>query len=106
MTTIPEIEVNTQDFLKALASETRQTMLGLFVGGVELSVGETAERAGLSPSTASEHLSLMRRGGLLDSRREGKIVLYRVDSVRMGDQLDLLKDYLICCCPPQSQPAR
>ncbi|WP_373428738.1 helix-turn-helix domain-containing protein [Streptomyces rishiriensis] len=34
-------------------------------GGVELTVGETAERCALKPSTASEHLSLLRRGDLV-----------------------------------------
>lgn len=99
-----ELEINnsTQDFLKALASETRQSMLRLFVGGAELSVGEIAEAAGVSPSTASAHLALMRRGGLLVSRREGKVVRYRVDSSQIGDKLDEIKAYLNCCCPPPS----
>ncbi|MBN8870758.1 MAG: winged helix-turn-helix transcriptional regulator [Solirubrobacterales bacterium] len=97
----PEIDGTTQDFLKALASETRQSMLRLFVGGAELSVGEIADRAGLSPSTASAHLALMRRGGLLVSRREGKTVHYRVDAGQIGDKLDDVKTYLYCCCPPK-----
>jgi tellurite resistance protein TerB len=101
MACAPEIDGPTQEFLKALASETRQTMLGLFVGGVELSVGEVAERAGLSQSTASAHLTLMRRGGLLASRREGKVVHYRVDAAQIGDKLDDVKSYLFCCCPPE-----
>lgn len=95
-----EIDDATQDFLKALASETRQSLLGLFVGGAELSVGEIADRAGLSQSTASAHLALMRRGGLLASRREGKVVRYRVDASQIGDKLDEIKAYLNCCCPP------
>lgn len=93
------MEESTQAFLKALASETRQQIMQLFAGGVELTVGEVAERAGLGPSTASEHLTLMRRGGLLVSRRDGKTVRYRVDSRQVGDQLDELKAYLACCCP-------
>jgi len=101
MTATPEMNQAAQDFLKAMASDTRQAILALFVGGVELSVGEVAEQAGLSPSTASEHLSLMRRGGLLASSREGKSVRYRVDSARIGAQLDELKAYLNCCCPPR-----
>lgn len=101
-TTAPEIDVATQDFLRALASETRQQILQLFVGDLELSVGEVAERAGLGQSTASEHLTLMRRAGLLESNRNGKTVRYRVDSRRMADQLDQLKAYLIRCCPPRA----
>lgn len=99
-TTAPEIQPSTQDFLRALASETRQQILQLFAGGIELTVGEVAERAGLGQSTASEHLALLRRGGLVRATREGKTVRYRVDSTRIGSELDQLKAYLTVCCPP------
>jgi tellurite resistance protein TerB len=90
----------TADFLKALASETRQLVMRQFAGGRELSVGEIAERCGLKPSTASEHLSLLRRGGLVLSRKEGKQVFYRADGTTMANRLDALKEYLLRCCPP------
>lgn len=88
------------DFLKALASETRQLVMQQFAGGGELTVGELAERCGLKPSTASEHLSLLRRGGLVLSRKEGKQVFYRADGATMAYRLDALKEYLLRCCPP------
>ncbi|MEU9472172.1 metalloregulator ArsR/SmtB family transcription factor [Streptomyces avermitilis] len=94
------VDVATADFLKALASETRQAVMSQFAGGVELTVGEIAERCGLKPSTASEHLSLLRRGGLVLSRKEGKQVFYRADGATMTHRLDALKDYLARCCPP------
>lgn len=89
-----------RDFLKALASETRQQVMALFSGGVELSVGEVAERAGLGQSTASEHLTLLRRGGLLTSSRTGKTVRYRADGAMIAAHMDELKAYLLTCCPP------
>lgn len=97
---LPGIEAGTRDFLKALASETRQDILRLFARGGELSVGEIAGKAGLSPSTTSAHLALMARGGVLVSRRDGKTVLYRADAGRIGSHLDLLREYLDRCCPP------
>lgn len=99
-TAVPEIQTSTQDFLRALASETRQQILQLFAGGIELTVGEVAERAGLGQSTASEHLALLRRGGLVHATRDGKAVRYRVDSTRISTELDQLKAYLTVCCPP------
>jgi len=94
------VDQATADFLKALASETRQSVMRQFTGGRELTVGEIAERCGLKPSTASEHLSLLRRGGLVLSRKEGKQVFYRADGATMADRLDALRDYLLRCCPP------
>jgi rhodanese-related sulfurtransferase/DNA-binding transcriptional ArsR family regulator len=60
---------------KALGHGHRLEILELLAQG-ELSVEALAERAGLSVANASQHLRLMRRSGLLASRREGKRVLY------------------------------
>lgn len=43
----------------------------------ERSVESLAERVGLSVANASQHLRLMRRAGILASRRDGKRILYR-----------------------------
>ncbi|KUL53221.1 ArsR/SmtB family transcription factor [Streptomyces sp. NRRL S-1521] len=94
------VDPATADFLKALASETRQLVMQQFAGGRELTVGEIAERCGLKSSTASEHLSLLRRGGLVLSRKEGKQVFYRADGATMASRMDALKEYLLRCCPP------
>ncbi|OLT07076.1 hypothetical protein BJF90_45720, partial [Pseudonocardia sp. CNS-004] len=74
-----ELKATTREFLKALTSPTRQRIMLLFARGAELSVGEVAEQVGIGQSTASEQLSVLRRGGIVTSRREGKIVLYRSD---------------------------
>jgi ArsR family transcriptional regulator, arsenate/arsenite/antimonite-responsive transcriptional repressor len=90
-----------QDFLKALASETRQKILFQFMNGRELTVNEVAQATGLGQSTASEHLSVLKRGGLLQARRQGKEVYYRPDRTRTLGMLRQLSDILSCCCPPE-----
>jgi DNA-binding transcriptional ArsR family regulator len=91
-----------QDFLKGLASEQRQQVVQLFAGGVELTVGTVAERMGVGQSNASQQLAILRRGGILSSRRVGKEVRYRVDAVTIEKSLDELKSYLRECCPPDA----
>jgi DNA-binding transcriptional ArsR family regulator len=71
-----------------------------FAGGIELTVGEIADRCALKPSTASEHLSLLRRGGLVISRKDGKQVCYRADGATMDQRLSALQTYLANCCLP------
>lgn len=93
-----------RDFLKGLASEQRQQMLELFAGGVELTVGTVAERLGIGQSTASQQLALLRRGGLLTSRRDGKQVRYRIDTPAVEQSLTELGTYLRNCCPPTGDP--
>lgn len=93
-----ELSSTTHDFLKALASPTRQRIMMLFVRGAELSVGEVAEHAGLGQSTASEQLALLRRGGIVTARRDGKVVRYRGDREGIGKALSELQAYLEACC--------
>ena len=100
MTNPPAIDAATRDFLKALASETRQQIMLLFAGGQQLTVGEIAEACGLGQSTASEQLAILKRGGLLRSTRDGKLVRYRADPTAITARLSDLQAYLACCCPP------
>lgn len=94
----PELSAATNDFLKALASPTRQRIMLLFSQGAELSVGEVAERAGVGQPTASEQLAQLRQGGILTSRKDGKTVLYRADKERTTAALANLQEYLKFCC--------
>ncbi|MDI6098830.1 metalloregulator ArsR/SmtB family transcription factor [Actinoplanes sp. NEAU-A12] len=100
MTEPPPLDGASQDFLKALASETRQQVMLLFAGGRQLTVGEVADRCGMGQSTASEHLAILRRGGLVTATRDGRLVRYRADPAAIGARLAELQSYLACCCPP------
>jgi DNA-binding transcriptional ArsR family regulator len=106
MTTPPAIDTATQDFLKALASETRQQIMLLFAGGRQLTVGEVAESCGLGQSTTSEQLTILKRGGLVRSARDGKLVRYRADPTAIAARLGELQTYLACCCPPAHDSSR
>lgn len=92
------VSEQTHDFLKALASPTRQQIMMLFSDGAERSVGEVAERVGIGQSTASEQLTLLRRGGIVTARRDGKIIRYRADREGMQKALADLQAYLEVCC--------
>jgi arsenate reductase/ArsR family transcriptional regulator len=63
------------DGLKALAHPVRLRVLSLLRGG-ELCVCQITEFMGLAPSRVSEHLSLLRRAGIIVERKEGKWVFY------------------------------
>lgn len=88
-----------QEFLKAVASETRQRILFLFVDGQARTVGQVASELEIVPSTASEHLSILKRGGLVQAEREGKEVFYRPDRPRVLALLKRLTHFLTDCCP-------
>ena len=90
------------DLLKALSGETRQKiLLELFRDGRERTVNQVAEEMNLGQSTASEHLTQMKRAGILASRRMGKEVLYRPDRKALLSQLQGLIQLVEECCPPE-----
>jgi DNA-binding transcriptional ArsR family regulator len=67
------------DLLKALAHPGRLILLCLLVER-ERSVGELAALLGARDSTVSQHLSPLRRDGLVRPRREGQTVWYGIAS--------------------------
>ena len=74
---------------KALASANRIEIVEL-LGQGERSVDGIAGRLGLSVANASQHLQVMRRAGLLASRRDGKHVLYRLSDPAVVDLMTAL----------------
>jgi ArsR family transcriptional regulator, arsenate/arsenite/antimonite-responsive transcriptional repressor len=68
------------DLLKALAHPVRLRILALLRRD-ELCVCQITQVLGLPLSTASEHLTELRRAGLLAERREGRWVFYRLGPV-------------------------
>jgi DNA-binding transcriptional ArsR family regulator len=96
------IHQDVRDFLHGLASETRQQiLLQAFLDGQERTVGQIAELVGLGQSTTSEHLALLKRAGILVSRREGKEVYYRPNRQEILARLSSLAEFLTCCCPEE-----
>jgi succinyl-CoA synthetase alpha subunit len=64
------------DFLAAMADETRQRTLAL-LGECEMSVSQLSEHFALSQPMMSYHLAILRRVHLVISRRKGQYTFYR-----------------------------
>ena len=62
---------------KGLAHPARLRILAMLAEG-ELCVCQMTAVLELAPSTVSQHLSVLSRGGLLADRKEGKLVFYRL----------------------------
>jgi DNA-binding transcriptional ArsR family regulator len=81
------------DFFRLLGHPARVRILELLRDG-ERSVGELQTALGLDSSGTSQHLTAMRRQGLLESRRAGTNVFYRVRDPRMFQLLEIAKQVL------------
>jgi DNA-binding transcriptional ArsR family regulator len=79
---ITELEPRADDAAELLAAmaNPRRLMILCHLLDEELSVGELAERVGLSQSPLSQHLARLRALKLVAARRDGQSVRYRVAS--------------------------
>jgi ArsR family transcriptional regulator, arsenate/arsenite/antimonite-responsive transcriptional repressor len=88
------------NFVKSIASETRMHILMLFLDGQERTVNQITEAVGLGQSTISEHLTLMKRSGVLVSEKRGKEVYYFPNRLQIAYYLEALSTVLKKCCEP------
>jgi DNA-binding transcriptional ArsR family regulator len=73
----PPSPVSCADRLKALADETRLAVVRHLMKG-ECHVRAIQEALGIEQSLLSHHLRCLREGGIVESSRDGKAVLYRL----------------------------
>ena len=63
--------------LKALAHESRLLIVDRLAQS-DCSAGELTELVGSDQSTVSKHLAVLRAHGIVEDRREGNVVVYRL----------------------------
>jgi ArsR family transcriptional regulator len=62
---------------KALSDENRLRAIMMLSGG-ELCVCQIIQMLGLAPSTVSKHMSILRQAGLVQTRKDGRWMHYRL----------------------------
>ncbi|MGY0219687.1 ArsR/SmtB family transcription factor [Endozoicomonadaceae bacterium StTr2] len=75
--------------LKALSNENRLLIL-CHLGQQEMSVSELNNQLDLSQSALSQHLAVLRRDGLVATRRESQVIYYKLASREASLIIELL----------------
>jgi DNA-binding transcriptional ArsR family regulator len=75
---------------RVLGEPARADMLDAMLDGMPHPAGELAHRAGVAPSTASEHLSRLLGCGLVSAEASGRLRLYRLSSPAVAEALEAL----------------
>jgi DNA-binding transcriptional ArsR family regulator len=87
----------TIDALQALAQEHRLAAFRLLVeaGSHGIAAGDIARALGIAPATLSFHLNQLGQAGLVQSRRDGRSIIYAANY----DAMDGLMGFLMqnCC---------
>jgi DNA-binding transcriptional ArsR family regulator len=76
--------------LRTLAHPHRLRIVQMLLQG-NYTVGELADACGILSHMASEHLRLMQRCGLLDSRREGRCTYYTIAQPHLAQIMECIK---------------
>ncbi|MEM2237961.1 MAG: metalloregulator ArsR/SmtB family transcription factor [Candidatus Caldarchaeum sp.] len=82
------------EFCKGQAHPKRLRILHLLMAG-EKSVGDIVAATKLSQSTVSQHLSFMRRSGVVKARREGNVVYYSLADQRIAQACSILSQVVL-----------
>jgi DNA-binding transcriptional ArsR family regulator len=79
--------------LALLVAPVRLHLLWLATNG-EYDVGTLSDRAGVSITTASQHLAKLRLAGLITARRNGRRQIYTVDDLHVLTLLEQILDHI------------
>jgi len=89
--------------LRAMGGKWRLLVLCNLVAG-ERSVGELQKIVGLSQSALSQHLAVLRRMKLVETRRETQTIYYRLAGGAAASVLETLHG-IYCAPPPRRKPS-
>lgn len=78
--------------LKAMGNEKRLRILNA-LRRQEMSVGELEKVMDLSQSALSQHLAILRREGIVKTRRKAQTIFYSIKSELVTRVLDVVSDF-------------
>jgi DNA-binding transcriptional ArsR family regulator len=80
------------EIFRALADPTRRAIFERLTHG-EAPVKELQGRFGVSQPAVSQHLKALRAAGLVSERREGRLVIYRVEPEGLRPLVNWIEHY-------------
>jgi|SRR5512138_1290209 DNA-binding transcriptional ArsR family regulator len=76
--------------LRAMAHPMRIAIVELLTANKRLTVTEIYERLNIEQASASHHLNILKNKGLLESKREGKMIFYSLKHNRLTEIIECL----------------
>ena len=98
MTTEPIINYekldNASDILRALAHPIRLSIISFIHKNQRVNVNKIYNTLKLEQSITSQHLKILRKNHLVQTKREGKFIFYNLDYKRINHVITKLNDFL------------
>lgn len=81
--------------LRAMAHPMRIAIIELLTDNKKLTVTEIYEYLNIEQASASHHLNILKNKGLLDSKRDGKMILYSLKTNVLANVIDCINQCAI-----------
>ena len=81
--------------LRAMAHPMRIAIIDLLTENKKLTVTEIYERLSIEQASASHHLNILKNKGLLESKRDGKMILYSLKTTVLANVIDCINQCVI-----------
>jgi len=82
------------DACLALANPKRLQILNLLRDG-EMSVSKMTEEMGINKANLSQHLAVLRQKNILETRRQGTTIYYRISNPKITEACMIMRSVLI-----------
>ncbi len=76
--------------LRAMAHPMRIAIIELLTENARLTVTEIYEHLNIEQASASHHLNILKNKGLLESKRDGKMILYSLKTNVLANVIDCI----------------
>ena len=76
--------------LRAIAHPMRIAIIDLLTANPKLTVTQIYEQLNLEQASASHHLNILKNKGLLDSKRDGKMIYYSLKETHLTQVIECI----------------
>jgi DNA-binding transcriptional ArsR family regulator len=80
--------------LRAVNHKLRQQMIKMLHDAKQMTVTEVYVKLRIEQSVASQHLAILRRSGIVITKRDGKFIHYSVNYARLAEITEFVKSLL------------
>lgn len=81
--------------LRAMAHPMRIAIIDLLTANSKLTVTEIYERLNIEQASASHHLNILKNKGLLESKRDGKMIFYSLRVAALANVVDCINQCIV-----------
>ncbi|OGI10199.1 MAG: hypothetical protein A2Y40_03770 [Candidatus Margulisbacteria bacterium GWF2_35_9] len=83
------------DICKTFSNPKRLEIINALRGNVELTASDLLEKIEIKKANLSQNMSVLVQKGIVNSRREGINIYYKLSDKRITEACDLMRDVLI-----------